>query len=180
MIVRPDTDSENRPQLSTDGWGSYRPAIARSFGKTARHGVVIKNYVNAEVGRYAPPDLRRAERINVQGIRRLWTICTSHMERWNLTTRTFMKRFTRLALGFSKKLENLKAATALHIAHYNFCWRLREKGSSGMLRPTPAMEAGIVNELWKIEDLFEHVTQADEHRKSIAKYKRLARKLENW
>ena len=32
-----------------------------------------------------------------------------------------MKRFTRLSLGFSKKLENLAAAVALHVAHYNFC-----------------------------------------------------------
>ena len=50
-------------------------------------------------------------------------ICTSHVERDNLTIRTFMKRFTRLALGFSKKLENLAAAVALHFAHYNFCRR---------------------------------------------------------
>lgn len=83
----------------------------------------------------------------------------------------------KLTLGFSKKLEDLKAATALHIAYYNFCWRLREKGSSGMLRPTPAMEAGIVGDLWKIEDLYENVMEADEHRNSIAKYKQLAKKL---
>ena len=48
-------------------------------------------------------------------------ISTSHVERSNLTIRTFMKRFTRLSLGFSKKLENLAAAVALHVAHYNFC-----------------------------------------------------------
>jgi len=89
------------------------------------------------------------------------------MERWNLMTRTFMKRFTRLALGFSKKLENLKAATALHICHYNFCWRLREKGKSGKLRSTPAMEAGVVNTLWDIEDLYQNVIDAENHRKSI-------------
>ena len=48
------------------------------------------------------------------------TICTSHVERNNLTIRTFMKRFNRLTIGFSKKLENLAAATALHMANYNF------------------------------------------------------------
>ena len=52
------------------------------------------------------------------------------MERSNLTIRTFMKRFTRLSLGVSKKLENLAAAVALHVAHYNFC-RVRQ-----MLRVT--------------------------------------------
>ena len=47
-------------------------------------------------------------------------ICTSHAERHNLNLRTFLRRFTRLALGFSKKLENLAAIVALYIAHYNF------------------------------------------------------------
>ena len=49
-----------------------------------------------------------------------YSICTSHAERNNLTIRTFMRRFTRLSLGFSKKLDNLVAAVALHVAHYDF------------------------------------------------------------
>ncbi|MCC7422433.1 MAG: hypothetical protein IT428_19305 [Planctomycetaceae bacterium] len=65
-----------------------------------------------------------------------------------------MKRFCRLTLAFSKKLDNLKAAVAMHIANYNFCWRIRENGNSGKLRPTPAMQAGIVESLWTFEDLF--------------------------
>lgn len=32
-----------------------------------------------------------------------------------------IRRFTRLCNGFSKKLENHKAAVALHFAYYNFC-----------------------------------------------------------
>jgi len=67
------------------------------------------------------------------------TICTSQVERNNLTIRTFMRRFTRLSLGFSKKLENLAATVALHIAYYNFC---RVHSS---LRVTPAMEAGLTD-----------------------------------
>jgi len=54
------------------------------------------------------------------------TICTSHVERHNLTIRTFMRRFTRLFLGFSKKLGNLEAAVNLYMAYYNFCWRPRK------------------------------------------------------
>lgn len=89
------------------------------------------------------------------------TICTSHVERNNLTTRTFMKRFARLSLGFSKKRGNLAAAAALHFANYNFCWRPRhtdQSGKSGSLRPTPAMMAGVTNRLWKFADLFSEVT----------------------
>jgi hypothetical protein len=77
------------------------------------------------------------------------SICTSHVERNNLTNRTFMKRFTRLALGFSKKLENLEAPVNLHMAYYNFCWR------PGKLRVTPAMAAGAVRTLWSFDDLLD-------------------------
>ncbi len=76
----------------------------------------------------------------------LYSICTSHVERNNLTLRTFMRRFTRLSLGFSKKVENLAAAVALHVAHYNFC-RVHKT-----LRTTPAMAAGLTDELWNLDD----------------------------
>lgn len=71
-----------------------------------------------------------------------------------MTIRTFMKRFTRLSLGFPKKLENLAAAVALHVAHYNF---VRVHGS---LKITPAMAAGVIKELWTIEDLYDAVMGA--------------------
>ena len=69
-------------------------------------------------------------------------ISTSYVERQNLTMRMQMRRFTRLTNAFSKKLANLKAALALHFAHYNF---LRVHRT---LRVTPAMEAGITGHVW--------------------------------
>jgi len=60
-----------------------------------------------------------------------------------------MKRFTRLALGFSKKLENLAAATAIHVAVYNFC-RIHST-----IRCTPAMAAGVIDRLWSMGELFD-------------------------
>ncbi len=66
----------------------------------------------------------------------------------NLTIRTFMRRFTRLTLGFSKKLPNLRAAVALHVFHYNFC-RIH-----GSLKMTPAMKAGVTDRLWSLEGFF--------------------------
>ena len=95
----------------------------------------------------------KAERFNVNGIHNLGTICTSHVERCNLTIRTFMRRFTRLALGFSKKVENLAAATAIHVAVYNFC-RIHST-----IRCTPAMAAGVIDRLWSMDDLYEAVTK---------------------
>ncbi len=67
-----------------------------------------------------------------------------------------MKRFARLSLGFSKKLQNLAAAVAIHVAFFNFCWRPRDyKG--GKLRPTPAMVANIVPDVWTFADLYDAV-----------------------
>jgi len=58
-----------------------------------------------------------------------------------------MRRFTRLTNAYSKKLDNLKAAVALHFAHYNF---VRIHSS---LRVTPAVEAGLTDHLWSIREL---------------------------
>lgn len=74
-------------------------------------------------------------------------ICTSHIERQNLSIRMGMRRMTRLTNGFSKKWENLEAAYALWFAYYNFC-RVHKT-----LRVTPAMEAGIENHIWTIAEL---------------------------
>jgi IS1 family transposase len=171
LVRQPSADADDIPQISTDGWGPYLPSIARSFGRSVRHGVLIKQYSNPEVGRYAPPDLARAERINISGIRDLGTICTSHVERNNLTIRTFMKRFTRLALGFSKKLENLAAATAIHVAVYNFCRMHRTLGC------TPAMAAGVIGELWNMEELFDAVTEHANRKKLDARLSKLIDRL---
>jgi hypothetical protein len=105
------------------------------------------------------------------------TICTSHVERHNLTLRTFMKRFTRLSMGFSKKLTNLAAAAALQVAYYNFCWRLRKPGKSGERTPTPAMMAGLVETLWTIEDLYDAVMKQQADKKHRARVEKLLKKL---
>ena len=74
-------------------------------------------------------------------------ISTSFVERQNLTMRMSMRRFTRLTNAFSKKVENLRAAVALHFAHYNFVRVHRT------LRVTPAMAASVSDRLWSLEDL---------------------------
>jgi IS1 family transposase len=151
-LVTPTALGDERPQLSTDGFQPYLPAIRRHFHGAVRHGVLIKQYAD-NTGRYAPPTLARTERININGIGNLRTICTSHVERNNLTIRTFMKRFTRPALGFSKKVENLAAATAMHCAVYNFVRVHRT------LRCTPAMAAGVTDRLWDFSDLYDAVSE---------------------
>lgn len=158
----PNVDASEKPQLSTDGFPCYPGAILDVFGSYAQHGVIVKNYANPDVGRYAPPDLMTTDRRRMQYVDDLMTICTSHVERFNCTTRMFVKRFCRLTLAFSKKLANLEAAVSLYIAYYNWCWRSRENDQTGggKFRLTPAMQAGLCDRLWKMEDLYDAVMAA--------------------
>jgi hypothetical protein len=92
------------------------------------------------------------ERTAIAGNPDVSHISTSIIERQNLTMRMSMRRFTRLTNGFSKKLENMKAAVSLHFAHYNF---VRQHKT---LRMTPAMAAGVEKSMWPLVDLVERTT----------------------
>ncbi len=139
----------NRVQLSSDSMSAYVEAVELSFGASVDYGQVVKTYEGEAIGpgRYSPPKVIAADRFVISGQPQVERISTSYVERNNLTMRMQMRRFTRLTNGFSKKLENLKAAVALHFAHYNFC-RIHST-----LRVTPAMEAGIANQVWGIAEL---------------------------
>lgn len=148
-------------QLSTDAFAAYPEAVDLAFGPYADYGQVKKEFRSADMpGRYAPAEIIATERRVIKGDISPWSICTSHIERHNLTVRTFMKRFTRLALGFSKKLECLKAACAMFLAYYNFVWRTRypdKSGRAGKLRPTAAMMAGVTERLWNFSTFYDTV-----------------------
>jgi hypothetical protein len=74
-------------------------------------------------------------------------VSTSYVERQNLTMRMGMRRFTRLTNAFSKKVENHAHAVALHFMHYNFA-RIHKT-----LRVTPAMQAGVSDHVWSLEEI---------------------------
>lgn len=150
IITPPFLDPGPKPMISTDGFAAYPYAVDLAFATTVDYGVIIKDYRSSEQpGRYGPPEMVSATRQVITGTLDKREICTSHVERHNLSIRTFMRRFTRLALGFSKKLENLVAATALYIAHYNFCRMHRS------LRMTPAMKARIAGHPWTLAELLD-------------------------
>ena len=136
-----------RVELSSDMLEAYVDAIEHSFGRDVDYGRIVKHFETEPVGpgRYSPPKVTSTSRNVVTGRPR--HICTSHVERQNLTMRMSMRRFTRLTNAFSKKVDNLKAAVSLHFTHYNFV-RIHRS-----LRVTPAMEAGIAREPWSIGDL---------------------------
>jgi len=140
-----------RVQLTTDGFQPYWDAIEQAFGSEVDYASLIKRYasVNPGPGRYSPPKVSGVVPSIHTGKPDIKKISTSFIERQNLTMRMQMRRLTRLTNGFSKKLDNLKAALALHFAYYNF---VRIHKTLGF---TPAMAAGVSDTLWKIEDLVE-------------------------
>ena len=139
----------NRIQLSSDGLEQYIEATELAFGANVDYGQIVKSYEADPIGqgRYSPPHVVSTSRAPISGNPNVANICTSHIERQNLTMRMGMRRFTRLTNGFSKTVGGLKSAVALHFTHYNFCRR------HSSLRVTPAMEAGIVDGMWTIPDL---------------------------
>ncbi|HEY6348506.1 MAG TPA: DDE-type integrase/transposase/recombinase [Candidatus Angelobacter sp.] len=142
---------DHRFQLSTDGFHFYQRGVEDVFAGQADFAQVIKLYgdhgQHDAAGRYSPATIMETIIKIRDGRPDPRHISTSHVERQNLTIRMSIRRFTRLTNAFSKKLDNLKAACALHFAYYNFC-RIHQT-----LRCTPAMEIGIVNRIWTLRDL---------------------------
>ena len=140
----------HRVQLTTDGHRAYLHAVEDVFGTDIDFAMLQKIYGNAEQGpetRYSPAICMGARKAVITGNPDHAHISTSYVERQNLTMRMSMRRFTRLTNAFSKKVANLEAAVALHYMHYNFC-RIHQS-----LRVTPAMEAGVVDHVWSIDDV---------------------------
>lgn len=144
----------NRVQISSDALRSYVDAVELAFGADVDYGQIVKFYDAEPIGpgRYAPPRVVGAEKTVIAGSPDQLHISTSFVERQNLTMRMSMRRFTRLTNAFSKKLENLQAAVALHFAHYNWV-RLHKS-----LRVTPAMAAGVSDRLWSLEELVDRTS----------------------
>jgi IS1 family transposase len=138
-------------QITTDGFKPYVDAVHTSLGTRVDFAQLIKVYAASSDGehRYSPSEVVDAVPLPQWGEPNLNRICTSHVERQNLSIRMGMRRMTRLTNAFSKKWENLKAAYALWFAVYNFC-RVHQT-----LRVTPAMEAGITDHIWGIAEMLE-------------------------
>lgn len=146
------------PQLTTDGFVSYRSAVGASFFSAVDFGQVVKQYgySRSPDHRYEPArDAHFIKKTSVIGAPSLERMGTSHVERFNLTTRHTVGRTRRLCLAFSKTLRGHKAAIALGIAAYNFT-RIH-----GALRVTPAMEAGLSDHVWEIGELVDAALAAE-------------------
>ncbi len=138
-----------RYQITTDALSGYLGAIEEWFGADVDYAQLVKVYGRLEPG----PDWYGSGRV-IAAVPRVRTgnpdvrrISTSHIERANLSVRTHLRRFTRMSLGYSKKLQNLKAAVTLFVAYYDMC-RVHQS-----LRVTPAMQAGLTDHVWTVQEL---------------------------
>ncbi len=140
----------DRIQLTTDGYGVYINAVEKAFSGAIDYAMLVKVYEGQgvhEQRRYSPSNFVKADKRRINGDPDVSKVSTSHVERNNLTMRMGMRRFTRLTNGFSKKVENLEHAVALHFMYYNF-GRIHKT-----LRVTPAMQAGIADHIWGMEEI---------------------------
>jgi len=142
-----------RVQLTTDGHKVYLEAIEGALGSEIDYAMLIKMY-EGDSGksqpaerRYSPATCTGSREQTILGNPDPGHISTSYVERQNLTMRMSMRRFTRLTNAFSKKVDNHKAMIALHYMHYNFA-RIHKT-----LRVTPAMEAGVSDHVWSLEEI---------------------------
>ena len=139
-----------RPQISSDAWPCYEPAMARVF-EEVDYAQIVKSYsgeppVNA-ARRYSPGWIVGVDKRVMSGRPREDKISTSYIERSNLNVRMDCRRFTRLSNGYSKKLAHHEAAVALFVAAYNLT-RVHSK-----LKTTPAVAMGITDHVWSITEL---------------------------
>ena len=138
----------HRVQLTTDGHRAYLEAVEGAFGCDVDYAMLIKIYgASQEEVRYSPAECLGSETKIISGNPDRKHISTSYVERQNLTMGMGMRRFTRLTNAFSKKVENHAYQVALHFMHYNFA-RIHKT-----LRVTPAMESGVADHIWSLEEI---------------------------
>jgi IS1 family transposase len=141
---------KGRVQITTDGHRAYLDAVEGAFGMDVDYAQLQKIYgapTDADQRRYSPAKCIGADMKVVSGNPDPKHVSTSFVERQNLSMRMSIRRFTRLTNAFSKKVENHAAAVAIWFMYYNFC-RVHQT-----LRITPAMEAGIADRVWTVEEL---------------------------
>lgn len=140
---------KDRIQLTTDGHAMYVDAVEHTFGANVDYSQLIKLYDSTQAVdvKYSPSRCVGTKKEWRQGKPDYNRVSTSYVERQNLTMRMSMRRFTRLTNGFSKKVDNLRYAVALHFMYYNFC-RIHQS-----IRSTPAIKAGVTHRIWDIRDI---------------------------
>src|SRR5271166_2696802 len=154
-----------RPQITTDAHRPYLQAVEDAFGADVDYAMLHKIFgaSTPDESRYSPATCIGCDMKVVSGDPDPKHVSTSYVERQNLAMRMSIRRFTRLTNGFSKKLENHGHHMALYFLYYNFC-RVHKT-----LRVTPAMEAGLADHVWSLEELCALLPEPESATKRIDK-----------
>jgi len=154
-----------RPQITTDAHRPYLQAIEDAFGTEVDYAQLHKIFgaPTPDASRYSPATCIGCDMKTVMGNPDPKHVSTSFVERQNLSMRMGIRRFTRLTNAFSKKVENHAASVVIWFMYYNFV-RVHQT-----LRVTPAMEAGISDHVWSIEEMCSLLPQAESAAKRIDK-----------
>jgi IS1 family transposase len=145
----------NRVQLTTDSYRLYLTAVDQAFGTEIDYAQLHKIYSSETTGRYSPAVCIGCKRHEVSGSPDPKHVSTSYVERANLTMRMSMKRFARLTIGFSKKIENHMAMVALYATWYNFVKPHKT------IKTTPAVAAGVAERPWQMADIVAMIEEAE-------------------
>lgn len=149
----------HRVQLTTDGHRPYLQAVEDAFDGDVDYAVLVKLYGDEGTGpskRYSPGVCIGTSEQRITGNPKSAWVSTSIVERSNLTLRMSCRRFTRLTNAFSKKVENLEHAVALHMWHYN--WARPHSSIRGL---TPAQRVGVADRRWTLADLVEILEESE-------------------
>jgi hypothetical protein len=161
----------------SDGWGGHREALIEVDGQVADYR-----------GRGRPPSLKQPdenwkylqmvkqrENGRVIGVEPRLTFGkpqqvyaeldphTAYIERTNLTSRHMNGRLVRKTLGFSKRVQMLRAAAVWEDAVYNLARHVKtlrlevNDGTRRWLQRSPAMVAGLTDHIWSIEELLSYL-----------------------
>jgi IS1 family transposase len=140
----------HRVQLTTDSHRAYLSAVENAFGSEIDYAILHKLYNAEPTGaetRYSPAKCCGIRKAKVIGNPDKAHVSTSYAERANLTMRMGMRRFTRLTNAHSKKIQNHVHALSIYFMYYNF-GKIHQT-----LRVTPAMQAGIADHVWSLEEI---------------------------
>ena len=148
--LRHAVDDTQRYQITSDGFQAYRYGVPLALGSIVDFGQLIKRYSASQTEtRYSPAAIVSCERVSRFGSPAEDRICTSHVERMNLTIRMSLRRFTRLTNAFSKSLDHHTAMQSIFFSWYNWC---RKHSTIGC---TPAMASGLIEKPLTIRQLLE-------------------------
>jgi len=166
----------NRVQLTSDGHKAYLEAVEGAFGGDVHYAQLVKLYgasPESMMGRYSPAECTGIKKTPIEGSPDPKHISTSFAERQSLNLRMHMRRFTRLSNAFSKKVENHVWNVALFTTYYNFV-RIHKT-----LRMSPAMAAGVTDQLWEIGDIVALVEAMDARPGKRGPYKKSDAEISN-